>query len=103
MNLRGYLGIAIIVLTVMGAMIVKARAHGWYDPVCCSGHDCAPALKIEQVELTSAAGKTVTLVTTIHGTKPITEQTRILESKDSQSHGCIYQGALICLYVAPGN
>ncbi len=43
------------------------------------------------------------VVTTSFGTKPVTPQTKIRESKDSRMHACIYQGALLCLYMPPGN
>ena len=43
------------------------------------------------------------VVTTSFGAKPLTPQTKIRESKDSRMHGCIYQGALLCLYMPPGD
>lgn len=102
MNLRGYLGIAIIVLTVMGAMIVKARAHGWYDADCCSGQDCEPVQSVTFVA-SDPTSLPVMVVTTSLGTKPLTNQTKIRESKDSRLHACIYGGVLLCIYLPPGN
>ncbi len=104
MNLRGYLGIAIIVLTVMGAMIVKARAHQshLYHPECCGDGDCEPVSNVSFVA-SDPASTPIMVVTTRLGTKPLTNQTKIYESKDSRMHACIYQGALLCIYLPPGN
>lgn len=43
------------------------------------------------------------VVTTGFGTKPVTPQTKIRESKDNRMHACIYQEKLICLYLPPSN
>jgi hypothetical protein len=42
------------------------------------------------------------MVTTSLGTKPVTESTRIRESRDGRMHACIFMGKLICLYLPPG-
>jgi hypothetical protein len=79
-----------------------ARSHSWYDPDCCSGHDCEPVSAVTYVA-SDPGTVPVMVVTTSLGTKPVTPMTRIRESKDSRMHGCIYQGALLCLYMPPGN
>jgi hypothetical protein len=43
------------------------------------------------------------VVTTSFGTKPVTPMTKIRQSKDGKMHACIYQGALLCLYLPPSN
>jgi hypothetical protein len=105
MNRRGLLGISIVVAVLIAStlwMVVKARAHGWYDAECCSGHDCEPVSNVSFVASDPGTAP-VMVVTTSLGTKPLTNQTKIRESKDSRMHACIYQGALLCLYMPPGN
>lgn len=79
-----------------------AWSHEWYDNFCCSGHDCEP---VQNVTYVASEPKSLPLmmVTTSLGTKPVTSQTRILDSKDSRMHGCIFQDRLICIYMPPGN
>ena len=79
-----------------------AKSHSWYDPDCCSGHDCEPVSAVSYVA-SDPGTVPVMVVTTSLGTKPVTPMTKIRESKDSRMHGCIYQGALLCLYMPPGN
>lgn len=45
----------------------------------------------------------VMIVTTSLGTKPLTSQTKVRQSKDSRMHACIFQGRLLCIYMPPGN
>lgn len=45
----------------------------------------------------------VMVVTTSLGTKPVTSETNIRQSKDGRMHACIFQGRLICLYMPPMN
>jgi hypothetical protein len=78
------------------------QAHGWYDADCCSGHDCEPVQNVTYVASDPAAPP-VMIVTTSLGTKPLTNQTKIRDSKDARMHACIYQGVLLCLYMPPGN
>ena len=80
----------------------RAHAHGWYDADCCSGHDCEPVQNVTFVASDPDAPP-VMVVTTSLGTKPLTNQTKIRESKDSRMHACIYQQRLWCLYMPPGN
>lgn len=99
-----YLILALILLAASGWPVFSHEApSGWhYDADCCSNQDCAPADAIEMLTLT-AGERPVMVVTTKFGKRPVTPQTKIRESKDSQTHACIYMNALICLYVAPGN
>ena len=94
--------IALLVLAVMSLAIADAKAHSWYDPDCCSDRDCEPVSSIAFVASDPSAVP-VMIVTTSFGTKPLTPQTKVRESKDSRMHACIYQGALLCLYMPPGN
>jgi hypothetical protein len=103
MNIRSSFGIAAVILMVMLTMVVKAaRAHDFYDADCCSGHDCEPVKDISFVA-SDPTSLPVMVVTTSLGTKPITNQTKIRDSKDGRMHGCIYGGKLICIYMPPGN
>jgi hypothetical protein len=77
-------------------------AHSWYDPDCCSDRDCEAVSAVTYVA-SDPGSVPVMVVTTSFGTKPVTSKTKIRESKDSRMHACIYQGALICLYMPPGN
>ena len=84
------------------ALAEAALAHSWYDPDCCSDRDCEPVSAITYVA-SDPNSVPVMVVTTSFGTKPVTSRTKIRESKDSRMHACIYQGALICLYMPPSN
>lgn len=93
--------------SVLAAMLIvypvgPVKSHSWYDPDCCSDHDCEPVWEV--VFVAGDPGKLPTMVVSNRfGTKPVTPQTKIRESKDSRMHACIYQGALLCLYMPPGN
>ena len=88
---------AAIVFIVCG----YAWGHSWYDPDCCGGNDCEPVQAVAYVA--ADVGKVpVMVVTTSLGTKPVTGETRIRESRDGRMHACIFQGRLICLYLPPG-
>jgi hypothetical protein len=91
MNIKGSISIAAVILTVMLTMVVKAaRAHDGhlYDSDCCGNGDCEPVKDISFVASDPTA-LPVMVVTTSLGTKPITNQTKIRESKDGRMHGCI--------------
>lgn len=91
----------VVLACVFGLGSIAAKSHGWYDADCCSGHDCEPVSSVSYVASDPTA-LPVMIVTTSHGTKPLTPQTKIRQSKDGQMHGCIFQGRLICLYMPPG-
>lgn len=83
-----------------------AKAHEWYDHDCCHAMDCSPVQSTAQVQL--AGEKLPTLVvTTIHGTAPMTQQTKVRPSKDNALHACITASDngpfLRCLYLPPSN
>jgi hypothetical protein len=80
----------------------KAHAHGWYDHDCCGDQDCAPVTETSFVAYSDKA-LPLMVVTTKYGTKAVTEDTKIRDSKDNQMHACIYRGMLLCLYLPPGN
>ena len=80
----------------------SARSHSWYDPDCCSDRDCEPVSTVTFVASDPSAVP-VMVVTTSFGTKPLTDRTKIRQSKDSRMHACIYQGELLCIYMPPGN
>ena len=93
------------VMLAAGLLVALAEAvsaHSWYDPDCCSDRDCEPVSAITYVA-SDPNSVPVMVVTTSFGTKPVTSRTKIRESKDSRMHACIYQGALICLYMPPSN
>lgn len=87
---------------VLVALCGPVAAHSWYDPDCCSDRDCEAVSTVTYVA-SDPGSVPVMVVTTSFGTKPVTAKTKIRESKDSRMHACIYQGALICLYMPPGN
>lgn len=92
-------------LLAAGLLIITTTyvaAHGWYDADCCSDRDCEPVSNIVFISTGPLTVPTM-VVTTSFGTKPVTEKTKIRESKDSRMHACIYQGELLCLYMPPGN
>ena len=83
-------------------LVVNAMAHSFYSRVCCDSSDCAPALKVEH----DGSGE---WITTKHGRawapyspSPAFTADRILPSPDGQTHACILNGKLICVYRAPG-
>jgi len=104
MNKRGLIGIALVILVVLGAAITKARAHDHhlYHPECCGNGDCEPVSNVSFVASDPDA-MPVMVVTTSLGTKPLTDQTKIRDSKDARMHACMHAGRLWCLYLPPGN
>lgn len=93
-----------LIITLAAVLMVPAlcNAHSWYDPDCCSNADCEP-VKVVAFVASDASKLPIMVVTTSLGTQPLTEKTKIRQSRDSQMHACIYQGALLCLYLPPGN
>ena len=92
--------VALLFLLFGPLAIEKVRAHespsGWsYDPDCCGGSDCMPIQKATLID-----GKWY--YTTKLGTKPVVPQTKIRVSKDHQTHACVYQNMLWCLYIPGG-
>ncbi|MBX9588216.1 MAG: hypothetical protein K2X43_02855 [Hyphomonadaceae bacterium] len=98
----GWCVIVALALVVVVVLARPARSHSWYDPDCCSDRDCEPVSAITFVASDPGAVP-VMVVTTSFGTKPVTSNTKIRESKDSRMHACIYQGVLLCLYLPPSN
>lgn len=90
------------------ALTTPAPAHSWYDGDCCGHDDCEP---ISGGYVDKVDGKTY--YTTKLGTYAVVPdhvvvdgvtrfQTKIRPSKDSQTHACVYQNQLWCLYVPGG-
>jgi len=98
----GWCLIVALGLLIVVVLAKPARSHSWYDADCCSDRDCEPVSAITFVAADTNSVP-VMVVTTSFGTKPVTAETKIRESKDSRMHACIYQGRLICLYLPPGN
>jgi hypothetical protein len=73
-------------------LVMRAEAHSWYPPECCSNRDCAPATKLDMQKK---------MATTSQGTGAIDDATSIRDSKDSQNHACIIKGRVVCLFLAP--
>jgi hypothetical protein len=99
---RGTFAALVIAAGILLALAEVAIAHSWYDPDCCSDRDCEAVSAVTYVA-SDPNSVPVMVVTTSFGTKPVTPKTKIRESKDSRMHACIYQGALICLYLPPSN
>jgi hypothetical protein len=98
------IGLCVVIalaLIIVVALARPAKSHSWYDADCCSDRDCEPVSAVAYVA-SDPKSVPVMVVTTSFGTKPVTPRTKIRESKDSRMHACIYQGALICLYMPPG-
>lgn len=103
---RGWVGYAIVLALLLAAIcftaVSKAQAHSWYDPDCCSGQDCEPVSAVSFVA-SDLSALPVMIVTTSLGTKPLTEYTKVRQSKDGRMHACIFSGYLLCLYMPPSN
>jgi hypothetical protein len=94
-----------------------AQAHDWYPADCCSGRDCAPVTKIEQIPTAKPAGAgaifgsatslpSQLVITTEHGAVLVPENFPRRESHDGQWHACIRgtmfsPPVLICLFEPP--
>jgi hypothetical protein len=98
----GWCIIVVLALTIVIALTRSARSHSWYDPGCCAEHHCEPVVAVSYVA-SEPKSVPVMLVTTSLGTKAVTPATKILESRDSRMHACIYLGDLICLYMPPSD
>jgi hypothetical protein len=99
------LWIAIVVLlSLVGSP--AALAHSWYDPVCCSGRDCAP-VPFDSVEVT-VDGYRVTLHPGDHlmvrsSVVHLVAYGDVLESQDDSFHACLFpdQHVMRCFYAPP--
>jgi hypothetical protein len=91
-----------LALLIVVALSRPVGSHSWYDADCCSDRDCEPVSAVSFVA-SDPKSAPVMVVTTSFGTKPVTPETKIRESKDGRMHACIYQGKLICLYLPPSN
>ena len=96
-----------------GAILVAAcligsgatESHSFYSDRCCNSLDCSPALKTEyDPQLPGGEWITTPLgrVWAPYSATPTFGQDRILPSPDGQTHACILNGKLICVYRAPG-
>jgi len=99
------LRIIVFLLFSIGATF-SALAHGWYDPVCCSGRDCAP-VPFDSVEITED-GYRVTLHPGDHlmvrsSVVHVVAYGDVLESKDDGFHACLFpdQNVMRCFYAPP--
>jgi hypothetical protein len=98
----GWCVILLLALLILLTLARPARSHSWYDADCCSDRDCEPVSGVSFVA-SDPTSVPIMVVTTSFGTKPVTPQTKIRESKDNKMHACIYQEKLICLYLPPSN
>jgi len=105
---------AIVFLLLFGPLwllTASARAHDWYDPICCSDRDCAP-IPFSSVRVT-AQGYAITLSPDQHPMLA-NEMTphewlipfgspKVRDSKDDAYHACIVPGSrrLLCFYALP--
>jgi hypothetical protein len=94
--------VVVLAVVIVAGVARPARSHSWYDPDCCSDNDCEPVSEVSFVA-SDPQSVPVMVVTTSFGTKPVTPMTKIRQSKDGKMHACIYQGALLCLYLPPSN
>jgi hypothetical protein len=103
--------VALALLLLGLGMLKAARAHGWYDHLCCSNQDCAPVERAEmltpaQASLSpTASPQTGYLwVETKYGRGIVPATLVPRESKDHLMHACITpQGKVICLYLPPSH
>jgi hypothetical protein len=93
---------AIALVAILFIVGGSAWGHSFYDRECCSNQDCEPVSAVAYVASDSSR-LPVMVVTTSHGTRPVTPHTSIRESKDGRMHGCIFGEFLLCLYVPPGS
>lgn len=78
--------VALGALVLMGAFL-PASSHGWYDPECCSGRDCAP---VEEEWLGEKDGQQGRWMRTKVGTVFVPSTfPRRKPSKDWSTHVCI--------------
>jgi hypothetical protein len=95
--LKGWLHVAawVVLLGVIFSIFtaLKALAHSWYDPACCSDNDCAPDDRVKEVPggFQVPTGEIVP-----YGDK------RIRQSLDKQFHWCHFQNFTYCVYVPGG-
>jgi hypothetical protein len=83
-----------------------ASGHGWYDPFCCSGRDCAPipfsAVTITEdgYLVTLGPGDHIMVRSPVEHLAPYGE---VRESRDDSFHACLFpdQSVLRCLYAPP--
>lgn len=100
-----------IALCILGLAVLPAFAHDWYDPACCSGHDCAPVSS-----LTVTAGPGGWHVRLRPGDHfmvesvidPIIPYDEARESQDGSFHACVVSSysdvtkqIVRCLYAPP--
>lgn len=97
-------GVFALLLVAFGAR--PARAHEWYDSVCCSGQDCFP---LGEAEVAVLPGNDYLILRSqevfAHPNNP-QFQRRARWSKDGRFHRCTIAGdrnapASICFYVPP--
>lgn len=102
----------LLVLAMIALSLSPALAHSWYDPACCSEHDCA-RVPVQTVTATPDGwrvqlqpGDHFMVTQTIDQMVPYASA---LESQDGDFHACIvprmsgYEQTLVvrCLYVPP--
>lgn len=68
-------------------------AHSWYPLECCSGYDCAVLTGRPQVEPGGEFRYTTQL-----GVGVTNPNTKIKESPDNQTHVCIREGKVLCIF-----
>lgn len=96
------IAIGLFILTgLVGLLLVRgtmrAHAHDWYDPACCSNRDCEPitdtAVTIESggyhVRYVGSLGFHVDVLVPFNQAKP---------SRDENYHGCASTDRFLCLY-----
>ena len=87
---------ALITVGMCGALSTLAFSHSWYPLECCSNHDCAPLIGKPEVLSNWEFRYTTNL------SSGITDQsTKLKDSPDNQTHVCIREGKVICLFFPP--
>ena len=88
-----------LLVGAIGINAGAAQSHDFYDAWCCSGKDCAPIT----VDATRTQDGKQYYGHHL-GSYPVEEgHTRIMPSPDHQTHACIFNGRLRCLYIPGGS
>lgn len=84
-----------LLAAAVGIMVIMAtpvRAHSWYDPACCSEHDCAP---LDATPRPAPGGYTAL--------GHFFPKEMLRPSRDNRWHACIRGGRPLCLYAPMGS
>lgn len=104
-------GLAALVVAAAAAVAQHEHPTGaahWYDYDCCGLKDCEPisaglvSVTDGKTYYTTSFGTYAVQPKTVVGDGPTVYETKIRPSKDGQTHACIYNGQLWCLYLPGG-